>query len=547
MKGITPVIAIILLLLMAVAAAGGFYFVYQGFTESGEESGTTQIESLGEQSLAQIQIESAAGGRLYVRNTGATDIDLSKSTVYVENQPVEVNRSSDTLAERERAVLKLTDVPGCTTEKCEVKISGTASTSQKVDLSRLVCSSDSDCYAGEACEGGVCVEEGGGEETDCGNGECDAGEHGYDCFEDCHPSSLIFTAKNSTDSGDHIAIYDWNGTSYERSGNLTKTDYPGAEVKVWKTPDVLFGADGSAFSSGEIQPASNQDIFFTIYDGSSWSYPENITETPTQDKHFFFGMSDLNSTSDAMVVWREDLDPFNQIYWSTVTDGVASEPQGVEETNMDPTQLSFAYMPNDDGWAVFANVTMEAGFNNQAVKAVRWNDGWETPVSITSYAANNGMGYPSLDFASNGDGMATWLYANTSNYWWLKYATYEDSSSTWTYQGNFDDSYVPVNDTSMLLKTVKYDHQDVPMMSAIYMGSGTVNAKYFKYEGGSWGGPWDIPNTAAMDQTLFYDMPDGTLFAFSMNYVPMMMEGRSEFYWAVWDGTGWSDFTVMGE
>jgi len=144
-KGITPVIAIILLLLMAVAAAGGFYFVYQSFSSSGEEAGATQIEALGETSLSQLTIESVAAGKVYVRNVGATDIDATKLTVFVDNVPYEVNLSTSTLAENSRVTFKFTTSPSCAKTKCEVKLSGAASGSKSVEAARLSCSSDGDC------------------------------------------------------------------------------------------------------------------------------------------------------------------------------------------------------------------------------------------------------------------------------------------------------------------------------------------------------------------------------------------------------------------
>lgn len=156
MKGITPVIAIILLLLMSVAAAGGFYFVYQNFSETGQESGSSQIENLGESTLAAIKIESAAGGKIYVRNTGSTTIDASRLSVYVDGVAIDVNASTENLEENSRASLKLTKAPTCASTKCEIKISGPASITKIIDYNKLICSSNSECAFNERCLNYVC-------------------------------------------------------------------------------------------------------------------------------------------------------------------------------------------------------------------------------------------------------------------------------------------------------------------------------------------------------------------------------------------------------
>ncbi len=545
MRGITPVIAIILLLLMAVAAAGGFYFVYQGFTESGEESGSTQIEQLGETSLAAIQIESAAGGRLYVRNVGASDIDLSKMTVYVENQPVSVNRSSDTLAERERAVLKLTEMPSCSSEKCEVKISGTASTSKKVDLAKLLCSSDADCYSSESCTDGVCVGEG-EEETTCGNGICETGEYGYECFVDCHPESLLLVAKNSTDDGDLVAIYDWNGTSYARAGNLTNTD-----LKYWWLPLTTFLPNGDAVSASYFSwngQEDYRDLWHTRYDGSSWSSPQNITNSPSR-KLFYFGGAEVNSTEDIMAVWVEDGSDKNEIYWASYADGSVSPPSAIPDTNTDtyPYMWSFAFAPDDEGYIFFTNSTLNAGMNNQVVKTVRWNgDGWGSPSTLVSYPSNNRASHYALDFASDGNGIAAWVHQNSTNYRKLKYATYDGSA--WTYQGNFDDSSPPTNETTIAATSMAYDHLGNPMFAAIHTNNDpSVFTQYHRYANGGWSEGTTFPTGMALEQTFLSKAGDGSLFAFSINFMAMQVEGRSEYYWSSWDGSAWGEFVEMGE
>ncbi len=401
MRGITPVIAIILLLLMAVAAAGGFYFVYQGFTESGEESGSTQIEQLGEQSLAAIQIESAAGGRIYVKNVGAGDIDLSKTTVYVEERPVRVNRSSDTLAERSREVFKLTEVPGCTAEKCEVKISGAASTSKSVDLAKLLCSSDSDCYSSETCEGGICVESG-EEGTACGDGTCDSGEDGENCFSDCGPRSLLVPWATPTQTDTHV--YEWDGSTFAYSRNLTQT---ARESVFWHQE---YDSQGNALAVGvdDLNGPSEGEIMWSFYDGSSWTETDNITDNDRYDIAII-GFN-FNSSDEAIAVWRTADDIGWASFdgsWSPVDNITSNSGSGVRVEGWP----AFAFAPGDEGMAVWASQNESgSGPKHAWVNYSFWNDAWSEPGVIASYEHDSLDHYaaaPVLGFNST-HAMAVW-------------------------------------------------------------------------------------------------------------------------------------------
>ncbi len=529
MRGITPVIAIILLLLMAVAAAGGFYFVYQGFTEEGEESGATQIEQLGEQSLAQIQIESAAGGRLYVRNTGATTIDLSKSTVYVENQPVSVNRSSDTLAERSRAVLKLTEAPGCTQERCEVKISGAASTSEKIDLAKLSCSSDSDCYAGETCEGGVCIEEE-EEEAVCGNGVCDAGEYGYNCFEDCYVDSLLLPVINFTGFVGHLSVFDWNGSTYELSQNLTNTS-----THSWDRAMIAFSNQGNAVGASYFGPSeSERDIYLTTYDGSSWSYPANLTEDPGYKAMWFDSVS-ADSSGNAVMVWRGMPGQNNGLHWATVSDGVASSPQMMADTNIVKETAVFDFMPDDNGYVFFSNETATIDGENYAVKYRHWDGSWGSYSNIATYQNEEPRRF-ALDFASNGDGMAVWRIYNATNHEFIEYATYDGSS--WTYQGSFE-PWTVTNQTEVWLPQVHYDHEGDPIVSLMTASHPSIAYVMFShFDGSSWT-PLSNFTGDPLTQTYMMEFPDNTIFVPSLE-LSSMATSEWQYSFSVWNGDGWA-------
>ncbi len=406
MKGITPVIAIILLLLMAVAAAGGFYFVYQGFTESGEESGATQIESLGEQSLAQIQIESAAGGRIYVKNVGAGEIDLSKSTVYVESVPVEVNRSSDTLAERSRAVLKFTQRPNCASDRCEVEISGAASASRTIELSKLVCSSNTDCYAGEACEGGVCVEEG-EEEAVCGDGECDEGENGMSCFEDCGPRSVAVYNMDFSGGDYDVYSYDWDGTTYAFSRNLTP-EIPGHDFIAL---NQAYDSEGNSIVLGLTNTyTSNSEIMWSLHNGTDWSPFDNLTDNEWNDQYNsmngVYGM-DFNSSDEAIAVWETGEPSGGNMAWASFDGTGWSEPVNLTNTPENFGFSDFSFAPDDTGIVLFESYVNYDSWINYSV----WDGGWGEAGTVTEtyWAPDVFPVFRSLSLEFNDThGMAVW-------------------------------------------------------------------------------------------------------------------------------------------
>ncbi len=545
MRGITPVIAIVMLLLMSVAATGGFYLIYQSFTEEGEESGSTQIESLGEQSLAQIQIESAAGGRIYVKNVGAGDVDLSKVSVYVNNRPVSVNRSADTLAERSRAVLKLTELPGCTEERCDIEISGAASTSQTVELTKLSCSSDADCYSNETCQGGVCVEEE-EEEAVCGDGECSEGEHGYDCWEDCRPDSLALTTIAPSTSSFWLGQYDWNGTTYDFTSNITDAE----DFRLSYHHHLFFLSNGNHLASGTAWNGDMGTYWHSKYDGSSWSYPSNISKEYDVEGDIVFSWPDVDESGNGMFIWmyQEVMpQPSQKIQWATLQDGVASDPDNA--TSWVSTMLpSFAFTPDNSGFLLYSNVSNFGTHNNHKVLYSHWDgSSWDDTGVVANYpnvinAQAIDLAWPLVSFADNGDGMAVWGIENKTNNIFFQYATHDGSS--WTYQGNFE-GWTPTNTTTPWHTELAHDHQGRPVLVAMLFGGPEVSDLYFTYDD-AWSSNQSLPNASGKFIPTLSKTSDNTLFAIDMDWEAVNSDERAQWRWMVWNGNSWSDPTYTG-
>ncbi len=550
MRGITPVIAIILLLLMAVAAAGGFYFVYQGFTESGEESGATQIEQLGEQSLAQIQIESAAGGRIYVRNVGASDIDLSKATVYVENQPVSVNRSADTLAERSRAVLKLTEVPGCTQEQCEVKISGAASTSRTVDLSGLVCYSDADCYAGETCEGGVCAESEGEEETDCGNGVCDEGEtssncpadcycgnehcdsdeNGTSCFEDCGPRSIAFMGIDMAEMDVEIYAYDWDGSTYVQGENLSQNSY------LDEVTHSDYSPEGKAIVVGNAgESSTSRDVLWTYWDGETWSSTDNVTsgELDQEAAHVAF-----NSSGEVIAVWRlGDVTPSNDgddVAWASFDGSTWSEPQNMTDT---PAEIeietgTFAFSADDKGMAIWPS-NAPGGTNAPSwINYSVFDGSWSAPGVIASRTSSEWEDFyhPTAGFNST-HGMAVWerIYHLQPEDWdeVLQWSTWNGAG--WTEPQNVSDELAGVTPVDVV-----EDGEGGWLLVFQNTTSSPTWPQWYRWNGG-WQAMGNLTASGEIGNSNVIKNENGAIMVTIAVQVPPSVK------YVYWDGTGWSE------
>ncbi len=531
MRGITPVIAIILLLLMAVAAAGGFYFVYQGFTEEGEESGSTQIEQLGEQSLAQMSIESVAGGRIYVKNVGASDIDLSKATVYVENQPVDVNSSTDTLAERSRAVLKFTQAPSCPSDKCDVRISGAASTSKKVDLEKLSCSSNADCYAGETCEGGVCVEEGGEEAAVCGDGNCDAGEDGESCFADCGPRSLLLGVHDGTGQNCDVHEYLWNGTTYEKGENLTATPV------MYMSPAVSFDSQGNALAVGTVGSFSNSDnleIYASYNSSGSWSEFVNVTQNNDRIDMGLFGYFGFNSSNEAIATWVTG-EYTKNLAWASFDGSSWSTPDNITDNSGEFSigqSPNFAFSPSDTGMAVWESQSPSDDWLNYSY----WDGSkWAETGTIVSLEGglDHSIEFPRVKFNET-HAMAVWEkdydYLGTAPQEVVQWSVWDGSS--WSSVENVTDER-----GNSFLMDLEVDGNGNWLLLV-----GNDSSTPYWTEWWSWENGWTYEgNLTASDPLGFpYGIAKNENGAVTAFLVPM--EGSlTRFSFTTWDGTGWSE------
>lgn len=533
MKGITPVIAIILLLLMAVAAAGGFYFVYQQFSSSGEESGSSQIEALGEQSLTQLSIESVHAGKVYVKNVGASAIDATKLTVYVENVPVEVNLSTTTLAENGRATLKFTSVPSCTGTKCEVRVSGAAGASRSVEAAKLSCASDGECSYGESCSSGVCisseVEEGECEwyvGEGCGDCVCSGSENGRNCYVDCAPRQLLSMYYDLTsDDPDYIA-YLWNGTSYEHGYNVTNTTYVDFLI------ETEYDSQGNALAVG-YNLVGPGNIIWSQFDGEGWSLAQNLTDYQDRNKDAYTTALDFNSSDNAITVWYVDGDGYENVAWASWDGSDWSEPENLTDPgDFDIATPDFAFADNDKGMAVW---TSTGGGWWYAANYSLWDNGWVESGTINEVRGANSPRPSAVEFNST-HAMAVWRTDFDGFGKKLQWATYSLSESSWSGPQNLTDFS---DDQLSGVGSLQIDDNENWVL-LVGRDEETWTEWY------SWNDGWvDEGNLT------FQNLPGSTFVTKSehntITAVNLQLVG-TEFveHFSYWTGSGWTDFVEMG-
>lgn len=88
MHGISAIIAAVLLLLISISLASLAYVWLSGTFVSVSGSGQTQVENAGSLLKAGMKIESVSGDKVYIRNTG--DSDLTDIAVYVDELPKKI-------------------------------------------------------------------------------------------------------------------------------------------------------------------------------------------------------------------------------------------------------------------------------------------------------------------------------------------------------------------------------------------------------------------------------------------------------------------------
>lgn len=543
MRGITPVIAIILLLLMAVAAAGGFYFMYQQFSSSGTESGSSQIEQLGDQSLTQLSIESVAAGKVYVRNVGASAIDATKLTVYVDNVPYSVNVSASSIAENGRATLKFTQVPACGSSRCEVKVSGTATASRSVEPAKLSCSSDGDCSYGESCASGICVtgEVAEEEEQDCvwysgegcGDCVCGEGEDGENCFVDCAPRSLnLINLDSATMDGDAY-VHTWNGVTYVKGENLTNSSWnEGSYINV-------FDYQGNSLAVGLSGSEENTEVLWSYYNSTRWSVPGNITSNDNYDFTLLGGW-DFNSTGDAIAIWVSSWDGVpdeaHNIMWSSF-DGVSWTTPANLTDNADIVNIiespshDFVFLPDDKGLAVWCSNAQTSDWVNYSV----WDDGWgsvENTITSIDNTFQHNTRYVSTGFNGTHT-MAVWVleysYLDSDYDEVLQWSVWDNSS--WSTPQNLSDNVgdhgifsVGADTNGDWLLGFRNDSSSPPWIEW-YSNSGD-----WTYEG-------NLTETPVAD-TLFVMMENENDALFSV--FSNMVGAEFIYRYSYWDGTDWS-------
>ncbi|NIO45136.1 MAG: hypothetical protein GTN36_06335 [Candidatus Aenigmarchaeota archaeon] len=110
MKAISAIIAIILILMIVVAIAALSYTWFTGIFTSTTETAEESIEKTTESMLAQMKIESISAGKVYVRNTGQTD--LTEVSIYVNDEPADFNMTPPVVGPGEVGTVSLYDFVG---------------------------------------------------------------------------------------------------------------------------------------------------------------------------------------------------------------------------------------------------------------------------------------------------------------------------------------------------------------------------------------------------------------------------------------------------
>ncbi|WXG39360.1 MAG: NosD domain-containing protein [Candidatus Freyarchaeum deiterrae] len=262
---------------------------------------------------------------------------------------------------------------------------------------------------------------------------------------DNHGNAMMVWVQGRTDGNNtypNICYSTWNGTGWGTSGYVSNDDYYNFD------PALTYDSNGNVIAvwsrvPSNVTPQSdnlvdlfkNQEIVYSIWNGSAWSAPQQITNNTFAD-----GSAAVTAGPDGKVVavWVRDTDSNisttndTDLYYS-VWDGTQWSPEAAL-TNNSFMDYSVSLAHDSKGrviacWVRDLDGNLSTTSDTQLMYAMWDGTSWGPEGLVTTL--NETKESPSVTFDRNDNALVTWVGGNESVY--SLYCAYMDNTTgTWS-------------------------------------------------------------------------------------------------------------------
>ncbi|MDH4466682.1 MAG: sialidase family protein [Bacteriovoracaceae bacterium] len=316
----------------------------------------------------------------------------------------------------------------------------------------------------------------------------------------------------------------FDGTSWDHSSGLSDNISPDGQD--CSSAQVAINNDGKIIITWYQSDGSNNQIFYSYFDGTSWDHPSGLSDNISPDGQYaYYPQTDINSDGKMVITWQQFDGSSSQIFYSyfdgsswvhpsSLSDNISADGQ-----NANGPQMAM----NSDGKIVISWQQFD-GTDYQIYYSYFDGSNWHHPSSLSDNISNDGQYSYSPQVAINDDGkiIITWYQSDGTNYQ-IFYSYYDGTS--WDHPSGLSDNISPDGQEAISPQVVM--NNDGKILITWYQNDGSNFQIFYSYFNGT---SWDHPSSLSDNIS-----PDG-----QESYSPKVAinnDGKIVIAWLQNDGT----------
>ncbi len=263
-------------------------------------------------------------------------------------------------------------------------------------------------------------------------------------------------------------------------------------------PQVAMSDDGTAVITWLQPDGSNQQVYRSTYDGSTWTNPANLADNISPDgQDASYAKVAMDASGNAIIIWEQSDGSATQIFKSEYRSGAWTDPSSLTDNISPDGQL--AGQPEvamDNNGNAIITWTQYNGSNYLIYKSEYRSAAWANPL-ITDYISPDGQNavYPEVAMDDNGNAIITWQQYDGTNTQIFKS---EYRSGSWTNPSSLTD-HISIAGQNTTIPQVAMDDNGNAIITWPQSDGTTLQIFKSEYRSGAWTNPSALTDNISPD------------------------------------------------
>jgi len=359
-----------------------------------------------------------------------------------------------------------------------------------------------------------------------------------------------------SDSSGYRQVYvsQFNGSSWDHPDSLSDNLSPdGESITDNDALNISINNNNKILVSWVQSDGSDNQVFYSLFDGSTWDNPSNLTDNISFDGEpcLPYISSVINDNDNIIIIWSQYDGAFYQIFYSqydgTSWDHPSSLADNISPDGADASVGSLEVDMNENDVAVIS-WTQSNGVDAQVYYSKFDGTSWDHPNNLADNISpdNRSATVISLDIDNNNKIVIAWQQNNLANRSQLFYSYYDGTS--WDHPADLNDNISPDGQNALLPNAAINDNGKI--IIAWQQHDGANYQTFMSYfDGTSWDHPADLTDNISPDgySVSALSIAQGNSNDILIAWHQFNGSTNDQLYQSYFDGSSWTHPTSISD